>query len=300
MFPYEGVTKGFGFELTIDVLADQNNKFVVTGKTTVGQAEEGNPGYEAKDILEIKNKGLDIDIKVGESVYIDDKSYTFRYKSGVRYKVKGSRYDTGVFLSATPKQIDGSVKLLNRNLVSESLKIDLGKESQRIESTYEQYGIKSIFETVDIKNFNTLKYTISWKENPNDKIEINTGFIIGQVADFRAEAFSAGAKKELVHGTVKLDEAQFLKTDFGYNSENIKKYFLTPAKEVNIQALKELKELLPKLYKEAGDELTKVGEILTKASTDFKPLKDYYVKEAEEIKDEILQDKTIKEINDFL
>lgn len=300
MFPYEGETKGLGFELTLDVFADQNNKFVVTGRSTLGQAEEGNAGYEAKEILEIKNKGLDIEIKVGETVYVDDKSYTLRYKSGVRYKVKGSRFDTGVLLSASPKQVDGSVKLLNRNLLSASLKLNLGKESQTAEGTLEIYGVKPLVNSLEIKNFNTVKYVIARKENPNDKLEINSGFIIGQVADFRAEVFKAGAKKELVHGTVKLDEAQFLKTDFGYNSENVKNYILKPSKETNLQAVKEVKELLPQLYKEAGDELSKLGEILSKTSTDFKPLRDYYVKEGEEIKEEILQDKTIKEINDFL
>lgn len=58
-------------------------------------------------------------------------------------------------------------------------------------------------------------------DNPNNKLSVNGQVVLGQLAEVHADAFKDGAKKNLFHVLVHLDEKQFLKPDFGYNKENV-------------------------------------------------------------------------------
>lgn len=58
-------------------------------------------------------------------------------------------------------------------------------------------------------------------DNPNNKAVLNGQVVLGQLAEIHADWFKDGAKKNLFHALVNLDEKQFLKPDFGYNTENI-------------------------------------------------------------------------------
>lgn len=286
--------------MVVDIFPEESKKVVITGKSTIGKPEGSKVGYEGKSILEVKSKGLNVDIKVGESVVVDEKNYALRYKSGVRYNVKGTKYDTGVHFSANSEQVDGNVKLLNRDLVKFNSKLQLSKESQSMETTFELYGGIPAISTLEVKNFNTLKYTLAAKDKPNDRLEVNSGLIVGQIADFRIDGYKSGNKNEFARVSVKLDDANFLKTDYAYSSDNIQKYFLIPLKEAINKQIKEVKEFAPTIYKEVGDESSKLVQTFGDSTADFKPLKEYYTSEAKKIREEILQDKTIKEINEFL
>lgn len=45
--------------------------------------------------------------------------------------------------------------------------------------------------------------------------------ILGQLAGIHVDLFQNGAKKDLFHVLVNLDEKQFLKPTFGYNKDNV-------------------------------------------------------------------------------
>lgn len=161
--PYEGTEKGAGFQLVVDIFPEESKKVTVTGQSTIGKPEGGKTGYEAKSILEVKSPGLDIDIKVGETIFVDTKEYALRYKSGLRYNVKTTKYDSGVSFSANTKQIDGNVKLLNRDLLKFNSKLQLSKEAQTIETNLEIYGGIPSVSVLEVKNYNVLKYTLARK-----------------------------------------------------------------------------------------------------------------------------------------
>lgn len=61
----------------------------------------------------------------------------------------------------------------------------------------------------------------SISDNPNNKAVLNGQMVLGQLAEIHAHWFKDGVKKHLFHALVNLDEKQFLKPDFGYNTENI-------------------------------------------------------------------------------
>lgn len=62
--------------------------------------------------------------------------------------------------------------------------------------------------------------------SPQHKLQISTGFILGQIADARAEIVKGAAKQDLIHASVQLDDANFMKPDFGINVENIQNLVL--------------------------------------------------------------------------
>lgn len=284
------------FELILDVLADESKTFTVTGKSNFGKSQKES-AYEGGSYIQIVNKALAIDIKFGENFYVDLKQFELKYRYGVRYNVKNTRYDTGVSFRAQPDYVEAAVKLLNRDLIKSTSKLQLSAESQIVDNTLELYGFKPIVSNLQLKNRNVLKYSVDYA---NIKLEVNAGLVLGQIADFRADVESGGAKKELARASVKLDDANFLKSDYFYSSENVQNYLLNPSREAVKNQIKEVKELLPTVYKEASGELEKLGKTVKDSATNGLKIKAYYEQEASRIKEEVLQDKTIKNLSEFL
>lgn len=284
------------FELILDVLADESKKFIITGKQNFGK-KQNDYAYESNGYIQIVNSALGVDIKFGEVLYVDLKQIELKYRYGIRYNVKNTRYDTGISLRAQPDQIEATLKLLNRDLAKTTTKLQLSTDSQIIDNTLELYGFKPIISHLQVKNRSILKYTVDYA---NINLEINAGLVLGQIADFRAEVKSGGGgKKELARASVKLDDANFLKSDYYYSSENVQNYLLNPSKEAVKNQIKEVKELIPAVYKEASDELSKLTESVKASTPNGIKIKTYYQQEANKIKEEILQDKTIKNISEF-
>lgn len=61
-------------------------------------------------------------------------------------------------------------------------------------------------------------------DNPKNKAVLDGQVVIGQLAEIHADWFKDGTKKNLFHALVNLDEKQFLKPDFGYNTDNIAEF----------------------------------------------------------------------------
>lgn len=80
-----------------------------------------------------------------------------------RYNVEDSRYDSGVAFTANPKQVDGSIKFMNKDLFNFNSKLKLEKDSQVVDTTYEIAGDKPVVTYFELKNYNTVKYTIARK-----------------------------------------------------------------------------------------------------------------------------------------
>lgn len=284
------------FELVLDILADESKKFVVTGKSNAGKAQK-ELVYEGSGYIQIVNNALGIDIKYGESFYVDLKQAELKYRYGLRYNVKNSRYDTGISLNARPDFIEANVKLFNCNLLKSTTKLQLSADSQIVDNQLELYGVKPIVSQLQVKNRSILKYTIDYD---NAKLEVNAGLVLGQIADFRADVYSGGAKKELARASVKLDDANFLKSDYFYSSDNVQNYLLNPSKEAVKNQIKEYKDLVPRIYKEGSAEIQKLAESVKGAAPNGVRIKAYYEQEGKKIKEEILQDKTIKNLSEFL
>lgn len=283
----------------MDILAEENKKFIITGKSNIGKVVKRELTYEGSNYIQITNNALGIDIKSGESFYIDLKQYELKYRYGIRYNVRNTRYDTGISFNVQPQLIEATIKLLNRDLIKSTSKLRLSTETQIIDNTLELYGIKPIVTNLQIKNHNILKYTLDYANAI--KLEVNAGFVLGQIADFRADAqTNDGNKKELARASVKLDEANFLKSDYYYSSENVQNYLLNPSKEAIKDQIKQVQDLIPTIYKEATNEVQKLTDNVQTAAPSGLKIKTYYEQEANKFKDEILQDKSIKNFSDFI
>lgn len=278
----------------MDVLVDESKKFVVTGKSNFGKSQSESV-YEANAYVQITNEALGIDVKFGESSYVDFKQREFKYRYGIRYNFKNTRSDSGLSARATPEIVEITLKALNKDLVRSVTRLQLNRDSQVVDNDLSLYGCRPIASHLEVKNSNTLKYTA---EYAGVKLEANAGLIVGQIADYRVEVYSGGAKKELARATVKLDDANFLKSDYYYSSDNVKKYLLDPTKEAIKNEIQEVKKLAPSVYKQVANEAEKLTDAVK--GPDFGKAKAYYEREADKIKNEFLQDETIKNLGEFL
>lgn len=62
---------------------------------------------------------------------------------------------------------------------------------------------------------------VTFSDDPDSKITANGRVLLGQLADVHADAYKNGAKKNLFHASIHLDDEKFLKPDFGYDKDNI-------------------------------------------------------------------------------
>lgn len=130
---------------------------------------------------------------------------------------------------------------------------------------------------------------------------VNAGFIWGQIADYRAEVQRNGKKEaDLVHATLKLDDANFLKSDYGANLDEIKKQLILPIKDRLAQTLNKQKEAFDEASKESVQLSQKVLAKLKGSAPNFKPARDYYSSEILKIKEELVSDKSVQKFFAFL
>ncbi|RZC36402.1 apolipophorin, partial [Asbolus verrucosus] len=285
----------------VDVFAQPDQKITVIYK-------QNYPGRESKILqtfdytekVEIRSHGLNIDINIDENGQFNFQQNTYKYGYRVKYHVANSRYDSEVAWDYSARNFNFLLKLYNAELLKVHSQLQLTKEHQVANSEVNVYGYRPLVVHSEIKNWNTLKYTVARKDNPNDKLQVNAGFIPGQIADLRADVIKGGSTKELGHVTIKLDDANFLKSDYNVQSKNIEEFLFKPIKsEVEAEG-KMLKQLSEQWNKNAEQELNRLGDIIAKATPNLTPLRQYYVGELNKIKEEILADKTIRDISEFL
>lgn len=205
----------------------------------------------------------------------------------------------GVFY-ASPQEAKGSFKVLNRDLVSFESKYHLSKESQIFDTSISSYGLSPLVIHAEFANYNTFHETVYCKDYPNNKLNIHAAFIIGQIADYRVEFDKGGKKHNLIHSSIKLDETNFLKSDFGVDYNNIKNHLIVPMKEGVSNIVVKEQELLDQITKDAKQISRNLGEKMKNSVPKITNTKDYYRNELNKIKEEFLADKTIQKIAEFL
>lgn len=123
--------------------------------------------------------------------------------------------------------------------------------------------------------------------------------IPGQIADVRADHVTGSGKVNLFHATLKLDDANFFKPDYSINSKEIEKV-LEQGKTKFSAYVNGLQTVGKEWSNDIRKEVIEIGELSKRAAPNLKPLKDYYASELQKIKDEILSDKSVKELGELL
>lgn len=122
----------------------------------------------------------------------------------------------------------------------------------------------------------------------------------GNIADARAEIFKGGKPNELYHYTLKLDEANFLKSDYAIRYENVKNMLLSPVQEGLKKMIHEQNQAIQNIAQEAQSHMKYAGEVAKKHSPNMKSTQEYYTNELHKIQQEFVADKSISKAVEFL
>lgn len=133
--------------------------------------------------------------------------------------------------------------------------------------------------------------------NPDRKILVNSGLIPDQIADFRVEFSEGGKKTDLVHASVKLDNVNFLKSDYAVSNDNLKKLLFEPIRRTSSEVGKKTNEAIEKYLEQVKNDIRVLGEN-AKHLPSFKPITDYYEREYRDISEEVKNDEVLKQVTE--
>nr|XP_012148156.1 PREDICTED: apolipophorins [Megachile rotundata] len=277
--------------LDIDVFAKKSQMISLVANV---QRQPITDGSNVTGSVEVNSRGqhLKLDLKSHLTLSKQQAGFgSFFSYSDVNQKMK----TMGVLFSADVNHISLLATLPDKELIRDDWKLQFAKNRQKIDRELSVLGETPNVITFEANDFNRFNLQIHPKDKPNDKLSVNGQAVIGQLAQVHADLYKNGAKKELFHVLVHLDEKQFLKPDFGYNKENVAE-LLEIYKNRNIQLAMKMKDVHEYVVEKVKAETTDLVEHLKKAEPNLKPLMDYYQGELNKMKDDFYADETVKEI----
>lgn len=292
---YDLAKKTAEFVLDLDVFAKKNQKMTISGKSSADKIENG---YKVHADGTVASKGLNLDVKYSEDIAVSTKGVDYDFK--LNYQMDKTKLDNAITAKVNAKQMVLLLKVLNKNILNVDANMALTKDSQVVDSTVSVVGLGDYLTHTELKNFNTFMHTIAKKATPQNKFRISSGFILGQIADFRVDFDKQGQKNEILHASIKLDDAHFMKPDFGMNAEFIEKGLVPAIRSDASNALKNVKTVAEEYSKVLTTEAQHLSELAKKSIPNMKPSAEYYKQELIKLKDELISDKTLQEIGDFL
>ncbi|XP_012266095.2 apolipophorins [Athalia rosae] len=265
----------------IDVFAKKNQKIVVTAKLF---KEFVKSSYNVTGIVSIVSRGQQLKIDLTENLHITDGDIFF--ESLLSYTDEHQKpKSTGITFAFDVKELHLLVKSPDKDLIRVDSKIQLSKNLQKVSTDLSIFGKDPVVITFEVKDLNTFSYSSYAKNKPNDKLEASGRLVIGDLAEARADLYKDGAKKQLFHVLLHLDERRYLKPDLTFNKDNIAQTIDIYRTRV-IDVITAGGEFVDALVKEIITEIKDLLEHLKKASPNFKPLVDHYQAELEKIKQE--------------
>lgn len=145
----------------IDVFAHPTQKIVSTLKLAGTVNSQGITS--GSTIATIKSQGLGIDIQYTEEAKVDRSTYSGEYLLLLKYHVGNSNYNNEFSIKGGKTQANVIVRLLNVDLLRASSRLNLNKEEQIIDSEVSSYDNNPVVSHLEVKNFNTFKYTVGFK-----------------------------------------------------------------------------------------------------------------------------------------
>lgn len=228
------------------------------------------------------------------------KEKLLKYSNVEEFTSDGKKYNSGIHFEVSPSQTEAWIKLFNRELISIKGTHELSPEKQITDTTVGIYGLSTYVTHSEFINQNTYHYTAYRKDKPNDKFTVHSSFVVGKLADYTADIVRNGKKYNLVHMSVKLDDANFLKSDYDVKFDNVKEQLYEPLKENLKQGVEKQKQLAETVSQEAVQISKNFGEKTKNSVPKLSNTRNYYQSEADKIKQEIAADKTIQRVSEFL
>ncbi|KAF5283201.1 hypothetical protein FQA39_LY17393 [Lamprigera yunnana] len=288
----------FQQDLIVDVFASPHQQIVVSVEADSKKISE--TGFSLNGVYEIKSQGMGIEIKYEESLYFDYEKYEAKYIEMVTTNIHNQKRSTGMRFIGDRHHTEMEFKICEKDIITYKCKHNINDDSIIMDSDWNIIGVPTLAAHTELRSPATLKYTIGAKNVPNEKLSIYAAYVPNQIAEVRTEYLRGESKINLMRYHVKLDERNFLKSDSGLESEHIKNYLIVPIKTHFPNFVKEVQKISQSVGKDCSLEVENVSEILKNHSPNLKPLKEYYSNELEKLHSEILSDKTLKEVEEFL
>ncbi|KAL1502570.1 hypothetical protein ABEB36_007695 [Hypothenemus hampei] len=279
----------------LDVFAQDNQKLTFSLEKVVQLIENKSKGSH-KLTYAITSPGLGINIQGSENAVIDRTTKEAGYDINLLVQIGKSKYSNAFTTKYSPHETSVLIKLFNKVLLKGVTKVQINENDQILQSEISLYDNKPLTSILEIKNYNTATLTLTQQ---NEKLLLNAGLISGQVADIRADQQTGSNKVNLFYATVKLDEANFLKTEHKVDSKATKA-LLQNVRERATEHFAGYEKLLRSINDDTRKELRVLEENVKKAVPNLQPLKEYYTKELQKIKEEILNDKSVKELSEAI
>ncbi|KAK1130809.1 hypothetical protein K0M31_018919 [Melipona bicolor] len=290
-----GGEKLFDANLDVDVFAKRAQRITFAANL---QKQVIPDGRNVTGLIEVNSRGqqLKLDLKSHLTVSLKQVGFgsLFTYND-----VKQKPKTLGTLFSADASHVSLLVTLPDQELLRDEWKLDISKNKQKIDRELSLLGESPRCLSLEANGLNKFKLELYLKDTAKNKVIVNGQTVLGQLAEIHADFLKDGAKKNLFHALVHLDEKQFLKPDFGYSKENVAE-LLEIVKNNNLERVKKLKEVNEYVLEQVKAEGTDLVEHLKKAQPNMKPLVDYYQGELNKIKKELSADETIKEIQAIL
>ncbi|XP_026464718.1 uncharacterized protein LOC113367316 [Ctenocephalides felis] len=291
---FDGAVRNGDFHLKLDVFATTAQSLEVRG--VLNSLNLGDRGVNVTSELNVFNKERSLDFAVNQHFAVTDKDFGIGSMLQCRHDPTKS---AGFLISANLHQVELLVRSPYGDLVHVNSKLDLNEKYQKIDSEVTTIGVPPMKYTIEASDFNTLKYTAGRQDSPQKYLQFVSSLVLGKAGEVRAEVIDNRNRRDLFHSSVLLDDANFLKTDFGVNTENIKAHLENIRGEAK-QAGENLKNTMKTAADDIQARVQRFTDTAKKYVPDFKPLAEDYQKQLNQIKEELLADKSIKEFAEFL
>ncbi|XP_066996773.2 apolipophorins [Anabrus simplex] len=281
--------------LDLDVFKKENQKITVLVQ---GNVENIQNGLKYLQKLEIKSKGQNIDIVLQEEgeisvsrlMYIASLNYRIskQPKKEAILKLEGTLKNLNFLVkipSAEILRIEGSVKKENDLPVVDAEISAIGLETLVIHSALEKKGLFTFTSNVHKKNA------------PNNKVVLSGS--IDDIVGVRAERVKGGDRQDLFHVSISTKNEDFLKTDFGWSTENIRKLTEEVRQDIS-KMLQKVKKFVTDFVTQLKDELISLLDTLRKNQPNIKRLMEVGQQQMKLIRNEIENDAVLHEISENL
>ncbi|GJQ78075.1 hypothetical protein Trydic_g2417 [Trypoxylus dichotomus] len=296
----EKKTDNYALEVELNILPNSNKKIIFKNSVSIDEKEK-RATYSEKTLVDLQplNYKLSENFKMATGYGTGDTFLNVDYSIISTYQNRP--ITTGYSYGISKDGGRYNVIVHNKDICDVVAKVSRPSNKQIIIDTdYDLIGCEKATSRLELKNGNTLKFEIFRKANKQKKLQINCGFIPGSIADFRMEVVAPNKKIDLVHGSVKLDESDFGKSDYGVNSNNIQEYLVAPTKQLSQEVVKASSDHFTKSLDEAKNEFKTVGNLAQSNKPDYTPIISYYEEAAKAVREEVITDESLKQFIESL
>lgn len=268
-----------------DVFKKTNQAIVVAAK--YASTDASSKGFNLTSELSLKSPGLGLDYvfieNAGVSIARRALSYTYEFRG----PTPKERF--GLYLVGDTKKIELSLVLFNEELLKGSAELDPSKKTASVQSSVKLLGTEPInsHATASLNAFNA-------HIKQGDFLTIQADANVGKALSLKA----IGNQKTLLNFNVALDQANLLSTEYNLNDNEFKEFLKNARTKLSDDAKRSRNEFESRLN-QAKQSLTGQVNSVKENLPDFSKLNADYKEEFEKFSEDLLADKSIKELVDL-